>query len=98
MKTEYLVCFINPFSRKIKHYNAKDFNEIQSIIDKRGKRLNDYIIVRKDIDNEGVESFKLEKNGYGMTYVILNKLFMIFTFMLLLLFSYLYYKFLNHKN
>lgn len=95
MKTEYIVCFIDPFSRKVRYFFAKELDEVQRILDKNGKKLTDYVIIRKDIDNEGVESFKLEKNGYGMTYVILNKLFMLFTFMLLLLFSYLYYKFFN---
>jgi hypothetical protein len=97
MKTEYLIGYVEPFKRKVTYKKAFSKEELEKSLENR-KKFYDYVIIRKDVDNEGVESFTLEKSGYGIIYVVLNKLFIILTFMLLLLFSYLYFKFFNTKN
>jgi hypothetical protein len=97
MKTEYLIGYIEPFKRKVLYEIVGSVEEVEKCIEDK-KKVYDYVIIRKDIDNEGIERLTLEKSGYGIIYVVINKLFIVLTFMLLLLFSYLYFKFINSKN
>jgi hypothetical protein len=93
--TDYIVVIIVPFKDKITYKIANSEEEIKKILDTKRRSVYDYIVIKREIDNEGVEQLTLQKRGYERVYSLLNKIFVLFGIILLLLFSYLYYKFLK---
>lgn len=93
--TEYIIAIVVPFKNKVTYSIVKTEKEVWDYLNKRRNNYYDYVIIKKEVDNEGVESFTLQKSGYARIYSIVNKIFVLFGIILLLLFSYLYYKFLK---
>jgi hypothetical protein len=91
--TDYIVAIIVPFKDKITYKIANSEEEIKKILDTKRRSVYDYIVIKREIDNEGVEQLTLQKRGYERVYSIVNKIFVLFGIILLLLFYYLYYKF-----
>ena len=93
--TDYIVAIIVPFKEKITYKVVDSEDDIKKILDTKKRSVYDFIVIKRVIDNEGVEQLTLQKRGYERVYSILNKIFVLFGIILLLLFSYLYYKFFN---
>jgi hypothetical protein len=91
--TDYIVAIILPFNRKITYKVLDSKEEVERFLDKKRNFIYDYIVIKRDIDSEGNEEVTLQKNGYERVYWFVNKIFVLFAIILLLLFSYLYYKF-----
>jgi hypothetical protein len=96
--TDYIVGIIVPFKDKITYKIVNSEEEIKKILDSKGRGVYDYIVIKREIDNEGIEQLTLQKRGYEKVYSIVNKIFVLFAIILLLLFSYLYYKYLKNKT
>tara|TARA_R110000868_G_scaffold101361_2_gene279061 strand:+ start:14628 stop:14915 length:288 start_codon:yes stop_codon:yes gene_type:complete len=90
--TDYIVAIILPFKRKITYKVLDKKEDVERFLDKKRNFIHDYVVIKRDIDNEGNEEITLEKNGYERVYWVVNKIFVLFSIILLLLFSYLYYK------
>ena len=95
--TDYIVAIILPFKRKITYKVLDKKEDVERFLDKKRNFIHDYVVIKRDIDNEGNEEITLEKNGYERIYWVVNKIFVLFSIILLLLFTYLYYKFLKNK-
>ena len=93
--TEYIIAIVVPFKNKVTYNIVKTEQEVQEWLKKKKNNYYDYIVIKRVIDNEGVEQLTLQKRGYERVYSLLNKIFVLFGIILLLLFSYLYYKFLK---
>ena len=91
--TDYIVAIILPFNRKITYKVLDSKEEVERFLDKKRNFIYDYIVIKRDIDDEGNEEVTLQKNGYERGYWFVNKIFVLFAIILLLLFTYLYYKF-----
>jgi hypothetical protein len=91
--TDYIVAIILPFNRKITYKVLDSKEEVERFLDKKRNFIYDYIVIKRDIDSEGNEEVTLQKNGYEWVYWFVNKIFVLFAIILLLLFTYLYYKF-----
>jgi len=91
--TDYIVAIILPFKRKIIYKVLDKKEDVERFLDKKRNFIHDYVVIKREIDNEGVEEITLQKNGYERIYWVVNKIFVLFSIILLLLFSYLYYKF-----
>ena len=93
-ESKYYVITIKPFTNKSSIIEANDYEEAKEIATNQYlKKKNDVLIVKKNENGYEIQNF-----GYFKTYKFLNNLFLILSFMLLLLISYLYYKFLNLKK
>ena len=93
--TDYIVAIFVPFKDKITYKIVDSEGDIKKILDTKRRSVYDFIVIKRVIDNEGVEQLTLQKRGYERVYSLLNKIFVLFVIILLLLFSYLYYKFFN---
>jgi hypothetical protein len=91
--TDYIVAIILPFNRKITYKVLNSKEDVERFLDKKRNFIYDYVVIKRDIDDEGKEEVTLQKNGYERVYWFVNKIFVLFAIILLLLFSYLYYKF-----
>ena len=95
--TDYIVAIILPFKGKITYKIVDSKEEVERFLDKKKNFIYDYVVIKREIDSEGKEDSTLEKNGYERVYWFVNKIFVLFGIILLLLFTYLYYKFLKTK-
>ena len=91
--TDYIVAIILPFNRKITYKVLNSKEDVERFLDKKRNFIYDYVVIKRDVDDEGKEEVTLQKNGYERDYWFVNKIFVLFAIILLLLFSYLYYKF-----
>jgi len=91
--TDYIVAIILPFDRKITYKVLDSKEDVERFLDKKRNFIYDYVVIKRDIDDEGKEEVTLQKNGYERVYWFVNKIFVLFAIILLLLFTYLYYKF-----
>lgn len=96
--TDYIVAIIVPFKHKVTYSVVKNLEEAKEIYSNKMREHNDIIVLKRDIDNEGVERITLEKIGYAKVYQVLNIIFVLLGVSLLFIFSYLYYKFFYIKN
>ena len=93
-KVDYYVIGIKPFTKKVFVEKADDYEKAKEIAEiHRRKKKNDVVIVESDGKN-----FEIQNFGYFKVYRFLNNLLLIFSCMLIIIFSYLYYKFLNLKK
>jgi len=96
--SDYLLILVEPFSHKIKTYVVENEQDALKIADKKKKRGYDFVIVKRDKNEQGLDEYKLSKKGYVKLYDALNKILFLLAIMLSALFSYLYYKFIHSKN
>lgn len=91
--TKYFVVSITPFRNKALIIEAESEEEAIKIAkERRHKHKADVLIAKKE---DGNNEFILEKYGYYKVYDFLNKILLGIAIMLILLFSYLYFKYLK---
>jgi hypothetical protein len=96
VKIEYLVGIVNPSNHTITHCIINDYDEVLVYANEKQRLGFDVIVLKKELKENGKEKLTLLKLGYGKFYAFINKIFIIVGFMLLILFSYLYYKFFKN--
>lgn len=100
--TEYIVLCLSPLSktRDAQMFSLKTLEDAEKMGANKRKKGFDVLIVKKQVShndwsNKDEETYSVEKFGYYYTYNFINKIILGFVFILLVLFLYLYYKFVN---
>lgn len=100
--TEYLVLCLSPLSksRVAQMWTLNTLEDAQKMGINKRKNGFDVLIIKKDVKineytNKEEKDYSIEKFGYYNTYNFINKIILGFVFILLALFLYLYYKFVN---
>lgn len=96
MKIEYFVVLVNPTNHNLTYCIINDYDKVLSYVDEKQRLGFDVFVVKKEVKDNGKDKLTLTKLGYGKFYAFINKIFIIVGFMLLLLFSYLYYNYLKN--
>ena len=89
---DYIVATITPFKNKVSYKVVSTIEEVESIISSKRSSFNDVVVIKREIDSEGVEKLTLQKSGYAKIYNLINKIFVLLGVIMLFLISYLYYK------
>jgi len=102
---DYIVLFFEPLSskRKVGVFRVDNLEDAKKLAKSRKSRGGDVIIAKKSIYTNKIngneeEVYTIERYGYYKVYNFINKIFLLLSVILLVLFCYLYFKFLNQKN
>ena len=100
--SEYIVLCLSPLSknRVAQMWNCRGLEDAEKMGLNKRKNGYDVLIIKKEVvyndwAKKEEETYSVEKFGYYKVYNFINKIILIFVFILLSLFIYLYYKFVN---
>lgn len=95
---EYVVVYFESFKKYVKFKEFKDLKEAVEYGNELKRSGKDVVIVKRvpTVNRRTREleySYKIEKFGYYKVYNFINKILILFFFMIIAFFCYLYFKF-----